>query len=84
MGILYAGAAFSLWGMVPLYWDNLSDVPPFELSIHRMLWCALFAAIVTMARGRVKTVWTAVLTKKLLMPLALSSVLIAANWTIYI
>jgi len=41
VGILYAGAAFSLWGIVPLYWDYLSAVPPIELSIHRMLWCAL-------------------------------------------
>ena len=83
-GILYAGAAFSLWGVMPLYWDNLSVVPPIELSIHRMVWCAIFAAGVTIARGRLKTVWNAVLTKKLVTALALSSVLIAANWTIYI
>ena len=43
-GILYAGAAYSLWGLFPLYWALLSVVPPLELSIHRMLWCALFAA----------------------------------------
>ncbi len=84
VGILYAGAAFSLWGIVPLYWDYLSAVPPIELSIYRMLWCALFAAGVMIGRGRLKIVWTAMLTKKLVMPLALSSVLIAANWTIYI
>ncbi len=83
-GILYAGAAYSLWGLFPLYWALLSVVPPIELSIHRMLWCALFAAGVTAARGRLKHLLHILTAKKLIWPLALSSVLIAANWTIYI
>jgi chloramphenicol-sensitive protein RarD len=83
-GILYAGAAYSLWGLFPLYWELLAVVPPIELSIHRMLWCALFAAGVTAARGRLGTVWRVVRTRRLIAALALSSVLIAANWTIYI
>ena len=73
-GILYAGAAYSLWGLFPLYWELLAVVPPIELSIHRMLWCALFAAGVTAARGRLGMVWRVVRTRRL----------IAANWTIYI
>jgi len=83
-GILYAGAAYSLWGLFPLYWALLAVVPPIELSIHRMLWCALFTAGVTAARGRLGAVWRIVRTRRLIAALALSSVLIAANWTIYI
>ena len=83
-GILYAGAAYSLWGLFPLYWGLLSVVPPIELSIHRMLWCALFAAAVTLARGRLRAVWRVVRTRRLIGALTLSSLLIAANWTIYI
>ena len=83
-GILYAGAAYSLWGLFPLYWELLSVVPPIELSIHRMLWCALFAAGVTAARGRLGRILHILSAKRLIWPLALSSVLIAANWTIYI
>ena len=83
-GIFYAGAAYSLWGLFPLYWDLLASVPPIELSIHRMLWCALFAAGVMAARGRMGIVWQVVRNRRLLAALSLSSVLIAANWTIYI
>ena len=83
-GIFYAGAAYSLWGLFPLYWELLSVVPPIELSIHRMLWCALFAAGVTAARGRLGHILRILSTRKLIWPLALSSVLIAINWTIYI
>ncbi len=83
-GILYAGAAYSLWGVLPLYWHALDSVPPFELSFHRMVWCALFAVAVTAAAGRVKAVWSAVRVRKVLLALSVSSVLIAINWTIYI
>ncbi|MBU6297003.1 MAG: EamA family transporter RarD [Alphaproteobacteria bacterium] len=83
-GILLAGSAYAIWGIFPLYWDLLAAVPPFELVIHRMLWCALFAAGVTAARGRLRTMWSVVRTKRLLLALALSGMLIAVNWTIYI
>ena len=83
-GILYAASAYSLWGVLPLYWHALDNVPPFELSFHRMVWCALFAVAVTAAAGRTKGVLKAVRTRKVLLALCVSSVLIAANWTIYI
>ncbi len=83
-GILYAGAAYSLWGVLPLYWHALGNVPPFELSFHRMVWCALFTLGVTIAAGRAKTVWSAVRQRKVLLALAVSAVLIATNWMIYI
>jgi len=83
-GIAYAAAAYSIWGVFPLYWDMLDYVPPMELSVHRMVWCAIFAAMVTLARGRFAAVSRIVRTRRLLLALSLSSVLIAANWTIYI
>ncbi|HUO97133.1 MAG TPA: EamA family transporter RarD [Rhizomicrobium sp.] len=83
-GILYAGSAYALWGVLPLYWHALDNVPPFELSFHRMVWCALFSGAVIAALGRSGTVWRAVRTRKVLLALSVSSLLIAANWTIYI
>ena len=83
-GILYAGSAYALWGVLPLYWHALDNVPPFELSFHRMVWCALFSGAVIAALRRSGTVWRAVRTRKVLLALSVSSLLIAANWTIYI
>jgi len=83
-GILYAAGAYSLWGFLPLYWHVLSDVPPLELSFHRMVWCALFGVVVCAALGRRKTIWQAVSSRRILLPLMLSSILIAINWTVYI
>ena len=83
-GILYAGAAYAFWGITPLYWRLLGEVPPFELTSHRVLWCALFVAVVTAWRGRLSHIVTILRTPKLLGTLALTSVLISSNWTIFI
>jgi chloramphenicol-sensitive protein RarD len=83
-GILYAGTAYVLWGLFPLYWDMLAYVPPFELSVHRMAWCAIFAVAVCASRGRLPAIWKAVGNPRVLLALSASSILIAVNWTIYI
>lgn len=83
-GILYAGLAYSLWGVLPLYWRLLAVVPPFELAVHRVLWCALFVAGVTVARGHLPRILRAVRDPRILGTLALSSLMISVNWTLYI
>lgn len=83
-GILYAGLAYALWGFTPLYWRFLDAVPPFELTVHRVFWCALFMAGVTAWRGRAGHIAMIVRTPALLGTLALTSFLISANWTIFI
>ncbi|HUO88923.1 MAG TPA: EamA family transporter RarD [Rhizomicrobium sp.] len=83
-GILLAGGAYAIWGVVPLYWRFLADIPAFEITFHRVLWCALVGLIVTAARGHFFRLVSVVRTPRLLGALALSSLLITANWTIYI
>jgi chloramphenicol-sensitive protein RarD len=83
-GILYAGLAYAIWGIVPLYWRLLGSVPPVELTIHRILWCALFIAAVTVARGHVGRIVSIFRTPRLIGVLALTSVLITCNWTLFI
>jgi len=83
-GIAFAAFAYAVWGIMPLYWRLLDAVPPFELTVHRVLWCALTVAAVTLMRGRFSRVVSIVQTPKYLAALALTSVLITVNWTIYI
>lgn len=83
-GILYAGSAYAIWGVVPLYWRLLSDVPPFEITINRVLWCGVAAALVTIARGRLIHILSILRSPKVIGALLLTSVLITSNWTIFI
>jgi chloramphenicol-sensitive protein RarD len=83
-GVLYAAAAYSLWGIVPLYWRLLGDVPPFELTVHRVVWCAIFAGILTWASGNLARILAVLRSRRLFATLVLTSVLITSNWTLYI
>ena len=83
-GILYAGGTYVLWGFVPLYWALLADVPPVEITLHRILWGGLCAVGMTAARGRLTQIVGILRNRETLVALAISSLLIAANWTLYI
>jgi chloramphenicol-sensitive protein RarD len=83
-GILYAAGAYILWGAFPLYWRLLDSVPPLEIAINRILWCAIFVGAVTIWRKRLAHIRNILADRKLISALAVSSLLIAANWTIYI
>ena len=41
-GVIYAGSAFVIWGLGPIYWKALSGVPSPEIIVHRVIWSFLF------------------------------------------
>ncbi|WP_435594021.1 EamA family transporter RarD [Proluteimonas luteida] len=83
-GLWIAVAAFVIWGLMPLYWYLLRDVPSLQIVLHRALWCAiLVAAWLTLRRGR-GWLREVVAQPRLAGMLALSGTLIAANWSLYV
>lgn len=83
-GIAYAVLAYVLWGVVPIYWRLLDGVPPFELTVHRIVWCALFVMAIAVLRRRLGHLRQILRNPRLLGTLALTSLLISTNWTVYI
>ena len=73
------------WGLFPLYWALLKQVPALEVLLHRMLWSApvLLLLVVASARRR-SQVRAALASWRELKWLALSSLVICFNWGIYI
>lgn len=83
-GLGAALLAYVLWGIFPLYWHLLKQVPSLQIIAHRMLWCALFVSgylLLTQGTGWLRQI---VANKRLLGILAICSVLISTNWGIYI
>jgi len=83
-GILFAAFSYAFWGIMPLYWRLLDAVPPFQLTVHRIFWCALFVGILAIARKRLPALMQIVRSRRLLATLTLTSVLISINWGVYI
>jgi chloramphenicol-sensitive protein RarD len=82
-GIWYAIAAYGIWGIFPIYWKFLSNVPPVQIMTHRVIWSFIFVFILVSVRKD----WSqlrAAITRKTVLIYALASVLLAANWLMYI
>lgn len=83
-GVWYAVAAFSAWGVLLVYWKLLHRVPAVEILAHRILWSFIFVSLlVTFSRGW-GNVKGALATPKNCLVFLGASILITANWGIYI
>ncbi|RZA21898.1 MAG: EamA family transporter RarD [Lysobacteraceae bacterium] len=83
-GVWMAVGAYVVWGLMPLYWHLLKMVPSMQIILHRVVWSTVLVCgwlgyrygrgwlRETLARPR--AAWM----------LALSGVLIAFNWSLYI
>lgn len=83
-GLLYALAAFGVWGVVPLFWHQLNHVPAPELLAHRMVWSAPMLVVVARWRGTLDEVVTLARDRRRLRWLVASAVLMATNWIVYL
>lgn len=84
IGTGYAVAAFSAWGILPLYWKMVKLVPADQILAHRIVWSVVFCSILVLIYGQrreIKTAWT---DKNKRRSAILGAFLISANWFIYI
>jgi chloramphenicol-sensitive protein RarD len=76
-------ACFGAWGLLPVYWKQIPDVPAAEMVAHRVVWSLLFVMILlTWERSwtGLRPQWTA----RTLGWAALSGSAVTVNWGIYI
>lgn len=83
-GLAAAVSAYTLWGFLPLYFHLLSNLPPWIILAHRILWSAPTALFLILASGKQQEAWQAIRRPALLIALLASGSAIAANWAIYI
>jgi chloramphenicol-sensitive protein RarD len=82
-GILSAASAFLCWGLFPLYFHAIGEVPPLQILAHRMLWSLLFLLIVLAVRRQ--WAWLSVVRQpRIFGSFIASAVLLSVNWLIYI
>jgi chloramphenicol-sensitive protein RarD len=83
-GLLATVAAFLVWGIFPLYWKMLADVPALQIMAHRLVWCFLLVAIYLVARRGWRWWQPVVAQRRNVKLLSASAALIAINWWLYI
>jgi chloramphenicol-sensitive protein RarD len=82
--MLYAIAAHTSWGLFPIYFKSLQDIPPQEILAHRMVWALAFLLLVLAWRRQWSWIGSVLRQPKVLAGFAASALLLSTNWFIYI
>lgn len=87
-GVLFAAAAYIMWGLIPLYWKQVQHVSSIEILVGRVIWAFIFTAIFILIIGQrkqlivdIKDLW---LKQIQFWSLFIASIIISLNWGIYI
>ncbi|CAN7550985.1 EamA family transporter RarD [Acidovorax sp. LjRoot129] len=83
-GILYAALAYVAWGLFPLYFKQVANVPSLEVVMHRTLWSLVFVLVVLLVRRQWAWIGTVLRQPRVLAAFALSAVLLSGNWLTYV
>ena len=84
IGVCYGIAAFGLWGLLPIYWKLLQQVPASEILAHRIFWSFIFLSLLLILKGRWNQVKASLNSRTTPIYLLISAIIISANWFIYI
>ena len=83
-GMFYAVAAYTMWGIAPLYFKQITEVPPTDILMHRVIWSALLLCVLLVVLKQIGKMKAIFASKKLMLSLAAASVLLGANWLLFI
>lgn len=79
-----AVVAYVLWGLLTIYWKQLSGLDAVEMIGWRVATASVFMAVVVSATGRWAAITATLRAPASLLRIALASVLLTANWTTYV
>ncbi|WP_093669141.1 EamA family transporter RarD [Sporolactobacillus nakayamae] len=88
LGAIYTLSAYFMWGLFPLYWIPIHQIPALEILAHRIFWSLTFMIgllWVTKSLGSFIRELKLLLAKpRLLLFVFAAAVLITLNWLVYI
>lgn len=83
-GLLPAVGAYLIWGFLPLYLLLVRAVPAFEFVAWRIIWTLPICLVIVVLRRQGPDLRAAFCNPHVLGWLAVSSLLIAINWLVYV
>ncbi len=82
-GLLYAASAYILWGIFPIFFKALHQVPATQIVAHRIVWSFLFLIVVIAARQELFA-FKGVINRRTLLIYLGAGLLLAVNWLVYV
>lgn len=83
-GTFYASAAYTAWGLFPIYFHALHQVAAVEILLNRMIWALVFLLGVLAWRRQWSWIPQLLQQPKVVLGFTASALLLSLNWLIYI
>jgi chloramphenicol-sensitive protein RarD len=83
-GLIAGVAAFATWGLIPIYWKLLSNLPALEILAHRFVWTTVFLIGLLSFQQRWPEVREATRSRRALLYCFASGLAISVNWLFFI
>lgn len=84
VGVIMGVGAYTFWGVLPLYLKALLPLSASTILAHRIMWSLLLLALIAIAYRRGAAALAAIRHPRIALALIFSTLLIAANWLLYI
>lgn len=83
-GILNGIAAYAMWGVFPIYWKLLHEVPALQVIGHRISWSFILLIVFILVTRQWTDFRSAALTAKTFGIYSVAGVLLTINWLVYV
>lgn len=84
LGVFAGLAAYLIWGLVPVFFKQIAEVPADEIIAHRVVWAmVLMTAVIGFGRGFGDALRIARIPAQLAR-IALASALVISNWLVFV
>lgn len=83
-GVLYGIGAYVLWGVFPIYFKLIAEVPATQILGHRIVWSFGLMVAIVLVRKDWKALGPALRTPKTVAVYTLAALLLSINWLVYI
>ena len=84
IGLTLGVSAYLTWGLFPLYWPLLKPANSIEIVSHRAVWTFVFCIALLLYTGKLKSTFSLLKNRRIVLRLILSTMLISVNWLVYI
>lgn len=83
-GGAFAIAAYTLWGLAPLYFKQLAAIPAQEILVHRIIWSVLLLALLISGMRQWRQIAAVLQQPKLVLAMFGTALLLSVNWGLFI
>jgi len=83
-GVFLAIGAYTLWGLFPIYWKQLQQVPATEIIGHRIVWSLVFAFAVVAFKKQLTALSQTMRKPRMVLIYGMAAGLLTVNWTTYV